>query len=91
MIWADRLHFANIMQTVPGVLPPPFPIPSPPQAPVENQSTLDLIAGDIRVIRDATECQHLQEAAAYDAKKDQSMQLMMLRKTSRMDGRKYRR
>jgi hypothetical protein len=72
MIWADRLHFANIMQTVPGVLPPPFPIPPPPQAPVENQSTLDLIAGDIRVIRDATECQHLQEAAAYDAKKDQS-------------------
>jgi hypothetical protein len=63
--WADKLHFANIAQIAPLVLPPPFPFP---QAPAENQSALDLIAGDLQVIRDATECQHLREAAADDAK-----------------------
>jgi hypothetical protein len=49
--------------------PVPFPVPPPPQAPADNRSTWDLIAGDIRVIRDATERQHLREAATEDAKK----------------------
>jgi hypothetical protein len=70
--WANRMHFANISQPVPAMLPPPFPLPPlPPQAPVENHSALDLIAGDIRVIRDATERQHLREVS-LDDKKDQS-------------------
>jgi hypothetical protein len=67
--WASRLHFATISPLAPPTLPPPFPVPPPPQAPADNRSTWDLIAGDIRVIRDATERQHLREAATEDAKK----------------------
>jgi len=70
--WANRLHFANIAPLVPPALPPPFQLPPPPQAPADNWSAWDLIAGDIRVIRDATECQHLREVAAEDAKKGHS-------------------
>jgi hypothetical protein len=44
-------------------------VPPPPQAPADNRSACDPIAGDIRVIRDATERQHLREAATEDAKK----------------------
>jgi hypothetical protein len=51
--------------------PPPFPLPPPLQAPAENLSTLDAIAGDIRVLRETTERQHLREVTGED-KKDQS-------------------
>ncbi len=70
--WADRLHFANFTATLPAALPPPFPLPPPPQAPLDSRSALDLIAGDIRMIRDASERQHLREVAVEDAKKVQS-------------------
>jgi len=68
--WASRLHFANITPLAPPSLPPPFPVPPPPQAPADNRSAWDLIAGDIRIIRDVTECQQLRETAAEDAKKE---------------------
>jgi len=47
-------------------------VPPPPQAPADNRSACDLIAGDIRVIRDATKRQHLRETATEDAKKEHS-------------------
>jgi hypothetical protein len=68
--WANRMHFANIMMPAQDALPPPFPLPPPPQASVGNQSALEIIADNIRVIREATERQHLREAALED-KKDQ--------------------
>jgi hypothetical protein len=44
--WASRLHFANIPQLAQTMLPPPFPLPPPSQAPAENQLALDASAGD---------------------------------------------
>ncbi len=69
--WADRMHYANIVPQVQTIIPPPFPLPPPPKAILGNQSALDIIAGDIRVLRDATERQHLRETSLED-KKDQS-------------------
>jgi len=92
--WANRLHFANITPLAPRVLPPPFPLPPPPQAPAENRSAWDLIAVDIRIIRDATERQQLREVTAEDAKKDHSRgweknpeleQQMMLKLSAMLD------
>jgi hypothetical protein len=68
--WANRMHFANIMMPAQDSLPHPFPLPPPPQALVGNQSALEITADNIRVIRDATERQHLREAA-LEEKKDQ--------------------
>jgi len=48
--WADLMHFASIVRLDPTVLPPPFPLPPPPQAPTENQSALDVIAGDFMLL-----------------------------------------
>jgi hypothetical protein len=69
--WADKLHFASISQEVQPIVPPPFPIPPPPQAPLENQTALDVITSDLRVLRDASERQLLRESNAED-KKEQS-------------------
>jgi hypothetical protein len=52
--WASRLHLANIDQPSHTMAPPPFPLPPPPQAPAENLSALDAIAGDIRVLRETS-------------------------------------
>jgi hypothetical protein len=54
------------------LVPPPFPVPPPPQVPTGNQNALDAIAGDIRVLRDATECQQLCEVTFEENKKDSS-------------------
>lgn len=70
--WADRLHFASISPQTQAGLPPPFPVPPPPQDTGTSQSALTAIATDIRLIRDATERQQLREASLEDAKKDQS-------------------
>jgi hypothetical protein len=67
--WANRLHFANIISQAQDALPPPFPLPLPPQAPMGNQSALEIITDNIRVIRDATERQHLRELSLEDKKK----------------------
>jgi len=48
--WADLMHFASNVRLDPTVLPPPFPLPPPPQAPTENQSALDVIAGDFMLL-----------------------------------------
>jgi hypothetical protein len=71
---ANRLHFANIAVSFPTALPQPNPflLQPPPQAPDENQSALKVIAGNIWVIRDTMERQHLRELAAEDARRDQS-------------------
>jgi hypothetical protein len=59
--WSARLHFTNILPIQSQLLPPPFPIPPPP--PQDNNTNLpfDSIAGDIRIIRDATERQLLRD------------------------------
>jgi len=68
--WANRLHFANILMPAQDILPPPFPLPPPPQAGVENQSALKIISDNIRVIRDATERQHLREVTLKNNQTD---------------------
>jgi hypothetical protein len=52
--------------------PPPFPLPPPPQAPAENLLALDVTAGDIRVLRETTECWHLREVTGDDKKHQSS-------------------
>jgi hypothetical protein len=54
--WSAQLHFANIQPTQIQILPPSFPIPPLPLNATSTNVPLDFIVGDIRIIRDATEC-----------------------------------
>jgi hypothetical protein len=68
--WSARLHFANIIPAQNQLLPPPFPIPPPPTQDNNINHPIDSIAGDIRIIRDATERQLLRDIHNEDSKKD---------------------
>jgi hypothetical protein len=68
--WAARLHFANIQPAQLQVLPPPYLLPPPPVDPTTTTLPMDAIAGDIRIIRDATERQLLRELQHEDSKKE---------------------
>ena len=90
--WSDRLHFASI-ETNPLPLGPPAFIPPPPpmNAPQDQQS---LIVGELRLLRDAQERQHLREISNDEEKKKDSngweklpeeVQQMILRLTAVSD------
>jgi hypothetical protein len=70
--WSAQLHFAYIkpLQLIPA--PPLFPVPPPPslQSNANYNLPIDSIAGDIRIIRDATECQMLEDSQNKDEKKE---------------------
>jgi hypothetical protein len=68
--WSARLHFANIIPTQNQLLPPPFPIPPPPLQVTNTSLPMESIAGDIRIIRDATDRQLLRELQNEDSKKE---------------------
>jgi hypothetical protein len=64
------LHFANILPTQNHLLPPTFPIPPPPPQDNNTNLPIDSIAGDIKIIRDATEHQLLRDIQNEDSKKE---------------------
>jgi len=66
--WSDQFHFAYIKPAQHMPCPPPFLVPPPP--PAQSTPPFDSIAGDIRIIRDATECQLLRDIQNEDGKKD---------------------
>ncbi len=57
--WSAQLHFANIQKITNLALPPPFLSPPPLPRSSGNTPPMESIAGDIRIIRDATERQLL--------------------------------
>jgi hypothetical protein len=72
--WSARLHYACIDSTPQQnvLLPPPFLPPPPVPNPVRASSPIESIAGDIRVIRDATERQLLREIQNEETKRENS-------------------
>ena len=68
--WCASMHFAHIMPTIVNN-PPPYVIPPPPPV-LGTQPILDAMAGDIRVLRDATERLQLKEACTKESKRDSS-------------------
>jgi hypothetical protein len=69
--WSAKLHTSCIAPS--ALLPPPF-MPPPPLGsnPPQDQSSLTFIAGDLRLLRDATERQHLREITNKEEKKNSS-------------------
>jgi hypothetical protein len=68
--WSARFHFACILQQQCTVLPPPFPMPPPPPNNANTHLPMESFAGDIRIIRDATERQLLRKIQNEDSKKE---------------------
>jgi hypothetical protein len=68
--WCASMHFAHIMPTIVNN-PPPYVIPPPPPV-LGTHPILDAMAGDIRVLRDATERLQLKEACTKESKRDSS-------------------
>jgi len=70
--WSSKIHLACILHPSLTV-PPPFMVPPPPLVnPPQDQSSLLSIAGDLRLLRDATERQHLREISNEEDKKNSS-------------------
>jgi hypothetical protein len=68
--WCAGMHFAHIMPSVADI-PPPF-LPPPPLPALGTQPALDAMAGDLRILRDATERLQLREALNEEHKKEVS-------------------
>jgi hypothetical protein len=69
--WSERMHLASVIPahlqvSPPMFAPPPPPVPNPPQ----DQSSL--IVGELRLLRDAQERQHLREVTNDEEKKKES-------------------
>jgi len=89
--WASRLHMVNIHPLV----PPPFLAPPPPSASIpQDQSMVNSIVGELRLLRDAQDKQFLREITIDEEKKNQTngwekfpeeIQTMILRMTAVSD------
>jgi hypothetical protein len=67
--WSARLHFAYIQVAPMLVPPPPFPVPPVPGVSAIASSPFRHMTDKLQKIREANECQLLNEAQAVDAKK----------------------
>jgi len=71
--WSSKIHLACILHPINIPVPPSFIAPPPPSAnPPQDQSSLSSIAGDLRLLHDATERQHLREISNEEEKKNSS-------------------
>ncbi len=70
--WSNRLHSAHILPSgPPPFLPPPSPVPGLPQ----DQSVVNSIVGELHLLRDAQDKQHLREITMEEDKKKSNEQL----------------
>jgi hypothetical protein len=68
--WSSKTHLACMLHPINIPVPPPFIAPPPPSAnPPQDQSSLISIAGDLRLLHDATERQHLRKISNKEEKK----------------------
>jgi hypothetical protein len=66
--WCTNMHSAHIKPSIPE-LPPPFLAPPPPQN-LATHPALDSMAGDLRILRDATDRLNLMKALNEEQKKE---------------------
>ncbi len=71
--WTSKMHLACVPQHSNPPVPPPFVVPPLPFVkPPQDQSSLNSIAGDLHLLCDATEHQHLREISNEEEKKNSS-------------------
>jgi hypothetical protein len=69
LAWASKLH----MTCINPLVPPPFPIPPPPPGNLpQDQGAVNSIVGELRLLRDAQDKQHLREISLDEEKKNGS-------------------
>jgi len=67
--WTSKMHLACVPQHSNPPVPPPFVVPPLPFVkPPQDQSSLNSIAGDLHLLCDATEHQHLREISNEEEK-----------------------
>jgi len=91
--WSSKMHLTSILP--PG--PPPFRAPPPPSLGVpQDQASVDTIVGELRLLQDAQDKQHLREIEIDEEKKcntngwekfPEEVQTMILRMTATSDDR----
>jgi hypothetical protein len=90
--WSNKVHLSNVVPLHLQLGPPPFA--PPPQLPNPPQDQSSTIVGELRLLRDTTEKQHLRELSLDKEKKKDSngweklpeeVQMMVLRLSATSD------